>query len=73
MSNLKKIKAVYEGFAKGDIPGVLEVFSRDIEWTEAEGLSLWRHLSWSKGRARRSVYAFGLRVERICLRATRVH
>ncbi|HKV33755.1 MAG TPA: hypothetical protein VJP89_05530 [Pyrinomonadaceae bacterium] len=37
MSNLKKIKAVYEGFAKGDIPGVLEVFSRDIEWTEAEG------------------------------------
>ena len=37
MNNLNKIKATYEGFAKGDIPSVLEVLSRDIEWTEAEG------------------------------------
>ena len=37
MSNLNKIEAVYEAFAKGDIPRVLEVMSRDIEWTEAEG------------------------------------
>lgn len=37
MSNLDKIKTVYEAFAKGDIPSVLEVLSADIEWTEAEG------------------------------------
>ena len=37
MTNLDKIKAVYDAFAKGDIPTVLEVLSADIEWTEAEG------------------------------------
>ena len=37
MSNLKKIKSVYDAFAKGDIFGVLEVLSADIDWTEAEG------------------------------------
>lgn len=37
MSDLAKIKSVYEAFAKGDVPGVLEVLSADIEWTEAEG------------------------------------
>ena len=37
MSNLEKVKAVYDAFAKGDIPTVLEVMSADIEWTEAEG------------------------------------
>ena len=37
MSDLNKIKSVYEAFAKGDVPGVLEVLSADIEWTEAEG------------------------------------
>ena len=37
MTNLNSIKAVYEAFAKGDIPSVLEILSRDIDWTEAEG------------------------------------
>ena len=37
MSELNKIKAVYEAFAKSDIPGVLGVLSADIAWTEAEG------------------------------------
>src|SRR4026207_1800760 len=37
MSNLNKIKAVYDAFAKGDVPGVLAVMSPDIDWTEAEG------------------------------------
>ena len=37
MTNLDKIKAVYDAFAKGDIPSVLEILSADIEWTEAEG------------------------------------
>jgi ketosteroid isomerase-like protein len=37
MTNLKAVKAVYDGFAKGDIPAVLGFLSRDIEWTEAEG------------------------------------
>ena len=37
MTNLNAIKAVYEAFAKGDIPAVLGVLSPDIAWTEAEG------------------------------------
>lgn len=37
MNHLNKVKAVYDAFAKGDIPSVLEVLSADIEWTEAEG------------------------------------
>jgi ketosteroid isomerase-like protein len=37
MSNLNRIKAVYDAFAKGDIMSVLEVFSAAIDWTEAEG------------------------------------
>ena len=37
MSELKKIKSVYDAFAKGDIPSVLAIMSADIEWTEAEG------------------------------------
>ena len=37
MTNLNAVKAVYDGFAKGDIPAVLELLSREIEWTEAEG------------------------------------
>lgn len=37
MSNLDKIKSVYDAFATGDIPTVLGVLSPDIEWTEAEG------------------------------------
>lgn len=37
MSNLNTVQGVYDAFAKGDIPGVLEFLSSDIEWTEAEG------------------------------------
>lgn len=37
MSDLDKIKSVYGALAKGDVPGLLEVLSADIEWTEAEG------------------------------------
>jgi ketosteroid isomerase-like protein len=37
MSNLDKIKSVYDAFAKGDISTVLGALSADIEWTEAEG------------------------------------
>lgn len=37
MSELNKIKAVYDAFAKSDIPGVLGVLSADIAWTEADG------------------------------------
>jgi uncharacterized protein len=37
MSNLETIKGVYDAFAKGDIPSVLETLSPEIEWTEAEG------------------------------------
>src|SRR5689334_24895055 len=37
MSNLNKIKAVYDAFAKGDLTSVLATLSADFEWTEAEG------------------------------------
>jgi uncharacterized protein len=37
MTNLNKIKSVYDAFAKSDIMGVLGVMSSDIAWTEAEG------------------------------------
>lgn len=37
MSNLDCVKSVYQAFAKGDIPTVLGLLSRDIAWTEAEG------------------------------------
>ena len=37
MSNLDTIKAVYQAFAKGDIPTVLGLLSPNIDWTEADG------------------------------------
>jgi uncharacterized protein len=37
LTNLNAVKAIYEAFAKGNIPAVLEALSRDIAWTEAEG------------------------------------
>lgn len=35
--NLLGVKAVYDAFAKGDVPGVLGFLSPNIAWTEAEG------------------------------------
>ena len=37
MSYLSSVKAVYDAFAKGNVPGVLGFLSPDIAWTEAEG------------------------------------
>ena len=37
MSNLDSVKAVYQAFAKTDIPSVIGFLSPDIDWTEAEG------------------------------------
>ena len=37
MSNLTSVRAVYDAFARGDIPAVLNSLSPDVEWTEAEG------------------------------------
>jgi uncharacterized protein len=34
--NVDLIRAIYEAFATGDIPGVLAVMSPDIVWNEAE-------------------------------------
>jgi ketosteroid isomerase-like protein len=31
------VRALYDGFANGDLPGVLGMLSPDIDWTEAEG------------------------------------
>ena len=37
MTNVDLIKAIYDAFAKGDVPAVLGVLSPEINWTEAEG------------------------------------
>ena len=35
-ANLDLIRGLYEAFARGDVPGVLERMAPDIEWNEAE-------------------------------------
>jgi ketosteroid isomerase-like protein len=37
LSNLDLVRAVYDAFARGDVPAVLGFLSPDISWTEAEG------------------------------------
>lgn len=37
MGNTEKIKALYAGFAAGDLPAILADMAPDIAWTEAEG------------------------------------
>ena len=37
LSNLDLVKAIYEAFAKGEVPAVLGYLSPEIDWTEAEG------------------------------------
>lgn len=37
MNNKQIIENVYKSFETGDIPGLLETFDENIEWTEAEG------------------------------------
>jgi len=37
MNNVELIKNLYQAFAAGDIPAVLQSFNENIEWTEAEG------------------------------------
>lgn len=34
--NVARVRGIYEAFASGDIPGVLNKMSPDIEWNEAE-------------------------------------
>ena len=34
--NVDIIRGMYDAFARGDIPAVLEVLDPDIEWREAE-------------------------------------
>ncbi len=37
MNNVELIKSLYQSFAAGDVPAVLQSFGENIEWTEAEG------------------------------------
>jgi uncharacterized protein len=37
LSNVDSVKALYQAFAKKDIPSVLGFLSPDIAWTESEG------------------------------------
>jgi ketosteroid isomerase-like protein len=37
MNNLESVRALYDAFAKGDVPTVLGFLDADIAWTEAEG------------------------------------
>ncbi len=39
-NNIEVINALYDGFAKGDIPTVLGLMDKDIVWNEAESNSL---------------------------------
>ena len=32
MSNLETVRGIYEAFAKGDVPAILEVLADDVEW-----------------------------------------
>jgi len=34
--NVALVQAIYQGFAAGDVPAILERMSGDIEWNEAE-------------------------------------
>lgn len=36
-ANTDTIRAIYEAFAKGDVPSVLGALDANVEWTEAEG------------------------------------
>lgn len=36
-SNVDIVRNVYDAFAKGDVPTVLEAFDKDIIWTDMEG------------------------------------
>lgn len=38
--NVEVVKALYEAFARGDLPGVLGAFAPQIEWREAESFLL---------------------------------
>ncbi len=37
MTNLQTIQALYEAFAAGDRPRILELFAPDIQWIQNEG------------------------------------
>jgi ketosteroid isomerase-like protein len=37
MSNVELIKNLYQAFAQGDVPTVMQAFDSKIEWTDAEG------------------------------------
>ncbi len=37
MNNVELVKNLYQAFAQGDVPTVLQSFDENIEWTEAEG------------------------------------
>jgi ketosteroid isomerase-like protein len=36
--NVEFVGGVYDAFARGDVPAVLDSFADDIEWFEAEGM-----------------------------------
>jgi ketosteroid isomerase-like protein len=36
--NVEVVRGAYDAFARGDLPAVLEMFTDDIEWYEAEGM-----------------------------------
>ncbi len=37
VTSVELVKRVYQGFAEGDIPLVLDALDPEVEWTEAEG------------------------------------
>lgn len=40
MTNKEVVQGLYEAFARGDVPAVLDGFDANITWTEADGFPL---------------------------------
>jgi uncharacterized protein len=51
MSNLPAVKAMYEAFARGDVPAILERLSRDVEWEYGSAVTTVPWLQPRRGRA----------------------
>jgi ketosteroid isomerase-like protein len=38
---LNVVRAIYDAFARGDVPGMLGLLDQQVEWNEAEHVTLW--------------------------------
>jgi hypothetical protein len=52
-ANIEAVKSAYAAFGKGDIPGVLEILSPEVEWTIVGPPSVIPYAGHHKGRGHR--------------------